>query len=165
MSEAKNNHYVVKSAQLDGRDLYFIGTRELLENSLTALLCSRKCPAAKILEAHETFKAWADDSTKTIISAFHSPVEQECLRLLLKGHANIIYFPAREIEHLRIRKEWRSALDNNRMLIVTLASFKNRRMSQVQARQRNQEIAKLAKSLYIPYAPPGSQLSQIEDNA
>ena len=142
-----------------GREFRSIGNSRLLDNSLTGFLCSRKCPAAKILEAHETCKAWASDPSKTIISGFHSPVEQECLRLLVQGKANIIYFPAREIEHLRIRREWRPALDQGRMLILTLASFRTRRMSTAETQKRNEIIAELAEDLFIPYATPGGQLA------
>ena len=142
-----------------GENFAAIGNTILLRNDLTGFLCSRKCPAAKILEAHETCKAWASDPTKTIISGFHSPVEQECLRLLLQGRANIIYFPAREINHLRIRKEWRPALEANRMLIMTLESFTNRRMSRHETWQRNDFIVRLAESAYIPYAAADGQLA------
>lgn len=144
-----------------GENFAAIGNTSLLKNDLTGFLCSRKCPASKILEAHETCKAWASDPTKTVISGFHSPVEQECLRLLLQGQANIIYFPAREIEHLRIRKEWRPALKENRMLIITLESFKNRRMSRTETELRNNLIAELAKSVYIPYAAKDGQLERL----
>jgi len=95
---------------------------------------------------------WAEDPTKTVISGFHSPVEQECLRLLLKGRANIIHFPAREIEHLRIRK---------RMLVVTLAEFKNRRMSRYETDRRNHVIADLVQTLCIPYATPKGNLEML----
>ncbi len=154
--------YPVQTVEIQGHEFRLIGNTSLLNRVLTGFLCSRQCPAATILEAYETCKAWAGDSSRTIISGFHSPMEQECLNLLIQGHANIIHFPAREIESLRIRKEWRPALDNNRMLIIALALFKNRRMSQVQTRQRNEAIAELADSLYIPYATEGSQLSQLQ---
>lgn len=135
-----------------------IGNTDLLRAELTGFLCSRKCPAGTILEVHDTCKNWAEDSSNTIVSGFHSPVEQECLRVLLRGQCNIIHFPAREIEHLRIRKVWRPALDQDRMFIMTLGSFKNRHMSRVETRQRNRLIAGLADTLYIPYATPGGFL-------
>ncbi|MCF7855643.1 MAG: hypothetical protein K9N51_12650 [Candidatus Pacebacteria bacterium] len=77
------------------------------------------------------------------------------------NRANIIYFPAREIDHLRIRKEWRPALQENRMLIITLESFKNRRMSANETEERNKRIAVLAQELYIPYATPSGQLAHL----
>lgn len=144
-----------------GMEFQTIGNVGLFNASLIGFLCSRKCPAAKILEAHETCKVWATDPTKTIISGFHSPVEQECLRLLLQGRANIIYFPAREIDRLRIRKEWRPALEANRMLIITFEAFKNRRMSRTETELRNNVIAELAKSVYIPYAAKDGHLERL----
>lgn len=154
-------NYSPKPVTHQGIEFQTIGNVGLFNASLTGFLCSRKCPAAKILEAHETCKAWATDPDRTIISGFHSPVEQECLRLLLQGQANIVYFPAREIEHLRIRREWRPALDQGRMLILTLASFKTRHMSAAETQKRNDTIASLADDLYIPYTTAGGHLAQV----
>ncbi len=151
-----------KAVTSQGFEFQTIGNTELLNAALTGFLCSRKCPAAKILEAHQTCKVWANDPTRTVVSGFHSPVEQECLRLLLKGRANIIHFPAREIEHLRIRREWHPALEQGRMLIITLAGFKNRRMSKQETERRNKTIESLVQRLYIPYANPEGNLVTIK---
>ena len=138
-----------------------IGNAKLLERPLTGLLCSRQCPAGIILESCLNFKKWAADSASTVISGFHSPVEQECLRILLGGCASIILFPAREIDHLRIRREWRPALEQDRMLIITLADLHNRNMSRQDTEKRNRHIAELADHLVIPYATYGGQLQKL----
>jgi len=67
-----------------------IGDKSLLDRRKQGLLCSRRCPAATILEAHDRFKLWAKDDSIAVISGFHSPVEKECLHLLLSGKAGII---------------------------------------------------------------------------
>ena len=134
-----------------------IGNAELLDGTLTGLLCSRKCPADKIIEAHERFKQWAADPGMTVVSGFHSPVEQECLRLLLKGQAKIIVCPAREIEHFRIPAAWRPALEAGRMLVLSM--FHARRASSQTINRRNEIVAELADELFIPYAQPGGHLS------
>ncbi len=132
-----------------GHLLLAIGNVDLLSLSKIGLLCSRQCPAATILEACKQFKQWAADPNATIISGFHSPVEQECLHLLLKGKANIIHCPAREIETMRLAKEWKLALAADRMLIVS--PFAARRATRKNIYQRNQLVADLADDLYIPY--------------
>jgi len=147
----------IQSIQLNGQSVASIGNAELLKRPKTGLLCSRKCPADKILEAYETFKIWAADPERTVISGFHSPVEKECLRLLLKGQANIILCPAREIEHMRIPADWTSALGGDRMLI--LSPFAEKRADARTTAHRNQLIAGLADNLYIPHATPGGLLA------
>lgn len=129
------------------------GQKSLLDRRKQGLLCSRRCPAATILEAHDRFKLWAKDPSLAVISGFHSPVEKECLHLLLKGQAGIIFCPAREIEHLRIRSEWKPALEQGRLLI--LSPFTNRQPDAATCDRRNRLVAELADELYIPYA--GSQ--------
>jgi predicted Rossmann fold nucleotide-binding protein DprA/Smf involved in DNA uptake len=149
----------IQSIQLKGQPATAIGNADLLKHRKTGLLCSRKCPADKILEAYERFKEWAADPGTTVISGFHSPVEKECLRLLLKGQANIILCPAREIEHLRLSKDWKPALDQGRMLI--LSPFTEKRADVRTIDRRNQLVADLADDLFIPYASPGGRIAEI----
>jgi len=78
---------------------------------------------------------------------------------LLAGKANIILCPARELEHLRISKEWRSALEAERMLIIS--PFKERRSDLKTTFQRNELVVQLANELYVPYVSPESDLNKI----
>lgn len=135
-----------------------IGNEGLLNQNKIGLLCSRKCPADKILEAYDLFKVWAANPEQTVVSGFHSPVEKECLRLLLKGQANIIICPAREIKHMRIPKDWKPALDGGRMLI--LSTFNEKRASARTVERRNRLVADLADNLFVPYATPGGTLGR-----
>jgi hypothetical protein len=100
----------IQSIQINSQSVAAIGNADLLNRTKTGLLCSRKCPADKIIEACDQFKLWAADPETTVISGFHSPVEKECLRLLLKGQAGIILCPARQIETMRLSKDWRPVL-------------------------------------------------------
>ena len=146
----------IQSIQLNGQSVAAIGNADLLNRPKTGLLCSRKCPADKILEAYDQFKAWAADPETTVISGFHSPVEKECLRLLLKGKASIILCPARQIETMQLSNPWKSALDEGRMLI--LSPFTEKRADARTIDRRNHFVADLADDLYIPYATPGGNL-------
>ena len=150
----------IKSIQINQQSAATIGNADLLNRSKTGLLCSRKCPADKILEAYDQFKIWAADPEKTVISGFHSPVEKECLRLLLKGGAHIILCPARDIETMRISKEWKPALDTGRMLI--LSPFTEKRADVHSIDRRNQLVAALADTLIIPYSTSSGNLEQFK---
>ena len=149
---------LLQNTVCNGDQASAIGNLELLDRGKTGLLCSRQCPAATILEACDKFKLWAADPGMTIVSSFHSPVEQECLRLLLRGKTGIIHCPAREIETFRIPKEWRSAIASGRMLIIS--PFCQKRPSRKTINLRNRFVADLADELYIPFALPGGNLQQ-----
>jgi len=47
------------------------------------------------------------DDGVTVISGFHTPVEKECLRILLRGSQPVIICPARSIEGMRIPPTWK----------------------------------------------------------
>jgi len=73
----------------------------LLKKTKLALFCSKKCPGQKILKAFD-FARNLRDGQKTVISGFHSPIEKECLRILLRGKQPIIICPARSLEKMRV---------------------------------------------------------------
>lgn len=147
------------SIQCGNKQVAALGNTALLDKHKIGLFCSRKCPAGKILEAYDKFKEWAADSEITIVSGFHSPVEKECLKLLLTGKATIIICPARELDHMRILKEWRAAIDDGRMLIIS--PLKEKRADQQTTFQRNKFVFQLADELYIPYVSQDSDLHRI----
>ena len=66
-----------------------------------SLFCSVRCPGDKILSAYDSARRLRDEAV-TVISGFHSPVEKECLRILLRGKQPIIICLARAMEKIRI---------------------------------------------------------------
>jgi predicted Rossmann fold nucleotide-binding protein DprA/Smf involved in DNA uptake len=93
----------------------------------------------------------------TVISGFHSAIERECLNILLKGRQSVIICPARSIEGMRIKPEYRKPLEDGRLLILSPFSGKEKRISSDKAVRRNYFVAALATDVFIPYAAPGSK--------
>jgi len=148
----------LKKIELNNRSIFVIGNVSLLDNHKTGLFCSRKCPADKIMEAHDQFKIWARDK-RTVISGFHSPVEKECLRVFLKSAGNIILCPARGILNMRIRSEWKPLMEAGRLLIISPFDDSIRRASQKIAQKRNEFIKSVSDEIVVVYASAGSLLS------
>ena len=46
-------------------------------------------------------------------------MERECLRLLLRGNQPVVVCPARGIDNMRIPRDWRPALDDGRLLVLS----------------------------------------------
>src|SRR5438105_13983321 len=86
--------------------LFAVGPIELLPGRKTALFCSARTPGDAILRAHDTARHLRDDGA-TVISGFHSPLEKECLRILLRGKQPINMCPARARGSVRIAGELR----------------------------------------------------------
>jgi len=94
-----------------------IGNQEILQSKKLALFCSRQCPGNLILKAYDLARSLRDEGT-TVISGFHTPVEKECLRILLRGKQPIIICPARSVEGMRIPSEWKQAIEQGRLLLL-----------------------------------------------
>ena len=94
--------------------LWAIGRLDLLNISKTALFCSKSCPGDAILAAMDQAQKWRDQG-RCIISGFHSPIEKECLKILLRGCQPIIICPARSLDRMRIPVEWREGLGAGRI--------------------------------------------------
>ena len=78
-----------------------IGCLDLISTPKTALFCSKRCPANTVIATMDLAQKWRDQG-RCIISGFHSPIEKECLRILLRGTQPIIICPARSLERMRI---------------------------------------------------------------
>ena len=123
---------------------------------LWALFCSSKCPGEIILKTHDLAQHFRRLSVSTI-GGFHSPVEKECLRILLRGEQPIIICPAQSVENMRLKPEWKRGLSDNRLLILSIFPSKFRRSTLELARQRNTFVAALADKIFVAHAAEGSR--------
>lgn len=137
-----------------------IGTIGILQNKTLAVFSSSKCPGKIILQTYDLMKKIRADGT-AVISGFHSPMEQECLNILLKGNQPIIYCPARSIEGMRIKPELRKPIEEGRLLILSPFSEKERRISSERALERNRFIAALADAIFVPHAETKSKTEKL----
>jgi len=137
------------------RDIWFKRNGPLL-----ALFCSTKAPASIILQVHDLAQQWRT-GTVTVISGFHSPVEQECLAVLLRGPQPVIICPARSLDRMRLKREYREPMAAGRLLLMSPFGEKVRRMTADTALTRNHFVAALADTVLIAHAQPGSKTEQL----
>ena len=133
------------------------GKNATLNGDLWALFCSSKCPGEIILKAHDLAQEFRKAGIPTI-GGYHSPVEQECLRVLLRGSQPILLCPARSIENMRLKPAWKDALTENRLLILSIFGGHHRRSTAVLANQRNAFVAALADKICIAHAAEDSKI-------
>ena len=132
------------------------GNLSLLDEPLTALFCSNRCPGDLILKTYDLARAMRDAGVP-VIGGFQTPMERECLRLLLRGRQPVIACPARGIDNMRTPREWRPALDDGRLLVLSPFPATVRRPTAELAAQRNDLVADLAQRVVIAHAAPGSK--------
>ena len=132
------------------------GNLSLLDEPLTALFCSNRCPGDLILMTYDLARAMRDACVPAI-GGFQTPMERECLRLLLRGEQPVVVCPARSIDNMRIPREWRPALEGGRLLVLSPFPSPARRPPAELAAQRNDLVESLASRVFIAHAAPGSK--------
>jgi len=133
-----------------------LGNLDILRQKKLALFCSVKCPGNLILQTYDLARALRDAGV-AVIGGFHSPMEKECLTLLLRGMQPIIICPARSIERMRTPSEWKAPLAEGRLLLLSPFAEKMRRATVDLARKRNELVAALADEVFVAHAAPGSK--------
>ena len=139
--------------------LAVLGEPELLRLPLTALLCSRRCPGALILQAHELAQRWRETGTP-VVSGFQSPVERECLRVLLRGTGPLVMCLARKLL-TRVPSELREAINAGRLALVTPFVDGPRRPDARMTAHRNRLVAALAERIVVIHASPGGMVERL----
>jgi len=130
--------------------LSIIGDAAPLQGLMTGFLCSKETPGATILKAFDQAAAWRDTCV-CVISGFHSPLEQQCLDILLRGKQPIVWVLARGIVTLRLPKPKRAALDDGRLTVVSPFPASESRTNADRARQRNRVAAALASEMVFAH--------------
>ena len=137
-----------------------LGNVALLSQPKTALFCSVRCPGDAILGAYDAARRLRDEGV-TVISGFHSPVEKECLRILLRGKQPIIICLARALEKIRLPANWRSAVEAGRLLLVSPFEKRPQRPTKESSQRRNELVAALSDEVLIIHAEPGGGIEHI----
>lgn len=136
--------------------LWAAGRTSILDDARTAFFCSSQCPGGVILKTLDAITAMRDEC-RTLIGGFHSPMEQECLGILLRGHQPVIWVPARSIHRMHLKPELQPAFEAGRLLILSAFGPKHERITAVLAEQRNRVVGALADQVFVAHAAPGSR--------
>jgi len=142
--------------------LHVIGPIAVLAARRIALFCSAHTPGAAILRTHDAARRIRDEGV-TVISGFHSPIEKQCLHILLRGKQPIIICPARAIGAMRLPTECRAAFEAGRILFLSPFTGQPMRVTKESAIRRNEVVAAMADEAYIAHVSPGGQTARIAE--
>lgn len=132
----------------------FLGDPGILRNDTLALFCSVKCPGTLILRTYDLARALREAGVTTI-GGFQTPMERECLALLLRGRQPVVVCPARGIEGMRVPRAWRGPLAEGRLLVLSPFGAGKRRATAELAAQRNGFVASMADAVFVAHAAAG----------
>jgi len=140
--------------------LELIGNKEILSTSSVGLLCSNRPPGTLVLRTFDLFQR-IKRTDHTVVGGFHSPMERQCLDLLLEGTARVIVVPARGLASFRLPAAWKARYEEGKLAIVSPFPRRVRGASRALAEQRNLCVAFLAARLFVPFASPGGLTERI----
>jgi predicted Rossmann fold nucleotide-binding protein DprA/Smf involved in DNA uptake len=159
-----DTHYPARLGERLGKkvppNLWASGNLDLLALPKTALFCSARCPGNAILRTYDQAAKWRDEG-HCIISGFHSPVEEECLRILLRGSQPVIICPGRSLEDMRLPSDWKRPLSDGRLLILSCFAATERRVTAALATRRNEFVAALADEVWFAHIAPGGGMQRL----
>jgi len=143
-----------------------VGTGEtaLLLVPLLGLIASRECPGHVLLETLDRVPEWVQ-AGRVIVSGFHSPLEQQVLRSVLRRRGRVVKVLARGLGgnsgDYRPPPEEREPQAAGRMLVLTACPPEVRRTTRETALARNGLVIALAAEMVVPHVAPGSPLAAL----
>ncbi len=142
---------------LRGQHLDGCGNVDLLSSPLTAFFASRVCPAPAIRAG----LAWAlvqAEAGVAVIGGFHSPLARSVLNLLLEARSPVIAVLAREIASARLPIDWRIAIHQGHMAVVSQAVGR-RRLDHDRSISRNELVVRLAYRIVVAHVSESGSLA------
>ena len=131
------------------------GNQQILRRKWVGFFCSVRCPGNLILKSYDLARRWQAEG-QPVIGGFHSPVEKEVLRILLRSEDPVCIVLACALPK-GIPKKFRQSVEAGRLLLVSPFDSKTKRASQTTAARRNQVVASLADQIFVAYAAVGSK--------
>lgn len=126
----------------------YLGNKQLLNLHKIGFIALRHASTLDIIPTLD----WAAEISRqkdiAVVSGFQSPLEKDVLKFLLQGQCPIIIVLARGMyrklpEHLNV------AMNQNRLLIISLEKPSVKRVSETTAHKRNEYIRDMAETLKI----------------
>lgn len=136
------------------------GETALLTEPLLGLIASRECPGHVLLETLDCVPEWVK-AGRVIVSGFHSPLEQQVLRSVLRRKGRVVKVLARGMTDYHPQPEEREPLATGRMLVITAYPPDVRRTTRETAMVRNRLVLDLATEIIAPHVAAGSPLAAL----
>lgn len=141
-----------------------VGETALLDEPLLGLIASRECPGHVLLETLDRVPEWVK-AGRVIVSGFHSPLERQVLRSLLRRKGRAVKVLARgfggQSADYRPTPEEREPLTSGRLLVISAFAPSVTRTTRATALTRNRLVLALATEIVAPHVATGSPLAAL----
>ena len=129
-----------------------------------AFFCSKACPGDLILKAQDWANARGPESAP-VIGGFHTPIERDVLRILLRGSAPVIIVLARAVQGYRMSPAIKAAVAAGTARIISPFPATQTRTTAATAETRNRHILTLCRSVLFAHAAPGGKTEALASEA
>jgi predicted Rossmann fold nucleotide-binding protein DprA/Smf involved in DNA uptake len=139
--------------------IWALGDVAILQKPLLGLFCSVKCPGDLILRTYDLARALRDAGVP-VVSGFHTPIEKDCLDLLLRGSQPVVVCPARSTQNMRLSKILKAGVEEKRVLFLSPFEEKLKRPTSESSLHRNHLVGILSAAVFVAYAEPGGRTEE-----
>jgi predicted Rossmann fold nucleotide-binding protein DprA/Smf involved in DNA uptake len=136
--------------------LWCRGDLTILDRTLLGIISARQIDSDLTSESSQLLKQLVFMKDVSFVGGWHSPLEEEALRVLLAQEASIIFCVSKGLDRFIPSIEVASRVSQGQALLLTHCSPKAKRITRDASMRRNQLVVELAKALLILSAPEGS---------
>ena len=136
--------------------LWCLGEPSLLEGKLLGIISARQIESDLALKSSQLLKELMTLEGVSFISGWHSPLEDEALRILSANSTRIVLCVSKALHRFTASIRVKKGIDDRRVLVLTHCRPKAKRISRDASIRRNQLVVGLAATLLVLSAPEGS---------
>jgi predicted Rossmann fold nucleotide-binding protein DprA/Smf involved in DNA uptake len=142
-----------------------VGNPEIIGSPLLGIVSARQIDSDLALKSSQLLKRLASLKEIAFISGWHSPLEEEALRIVLAHDAPLIFCVSKSLDRFKPSSEIQGRLSEGNVLLLSHCSPNAKRISREASVRRNQLVAGLASVLVVLSAPAGSNSLDLAKSA
>lgn len=136
--------------------LWCRGDLTILNQELLGIISARQVDSDLASECSQLLKQLVFLKDVSFVGGWHSPLEEEALRVLIAQEASIVFCVSKSLDRFVPSIELDSRVSQGQALLLTHCSPKAKRITRDASIRCNQLVVELAKALLILSAPEGS---------
>lgn len=136
--------------------LWCRGDLTILNHTLLGIISARQIDSELKSESSQLLKQLVFMKDVSFVGGWHSPLEEEALRIVIAREASIIFCVSKGLDRFIPSVEVANRVSQGQALLLTHCSPKAKRITRDASMRRNQLVVELAKTLLILSAPEGS---------
>jgi predicted Rossmann fold nucleotide-binding protein DprA/Smf involved in DNA uptake len=145
--------------------LWCCGEPAILNRRLLGIISARQIDSDLGLKSAQLLKRLGSLEEVGFVGGWHSPLEEEALRILLAQAAPIVFCIPKSLNRFVLPLEIKNRVSQGQVLLLTHCSPKAKRISRDASIRRNQLVIGLATALLVLAAPPGSASLKLAKSA